>query len=477
MPRRLRPGQLWTIEGDLPGLGITSHSITLPASDRLSLPGVLSPISLPCTRGSRPETIEKQVFSGLSMKTEEDDAIIGSGSPKQTHGRSMLSVWWLIALIGLVMAVSTGLVSDSMAYYFLVLWEEFGWTPVELSLTTLIFTIAGILLAPVVGLLGDRVVGIPRMVTAGLIVLAAAFFFFSRTQELWMALATVALMGVGATMSGWVLLLTAVSRWFVRRRATAIGMVYMLGSLGSLIFVPLFFVGIADQGWQLTAAATGGFILAVAALVFVLLRSRTGERGTPSFSAFQTLRTRAFWLVALGDGLAAMEILRLGDFANLGFASSLLARVTTTSVITSFVFYPVGGLVGDRFSKSTALACFTALQVVAWVAMAVVGSLPALYVAAVALGISKGGRTPLRVAILADYFGTASLAFILGLFAFFSGLLTFVGQIAGGVLYDTQGGAVGFMILAAISLVSTFCFLKARQPQLPQATEPQAGLG
>ena len=132
---------------------------------------------------------------------------------------------------------------------------------------------------------------------------------------------------------------------------------------------------------------------------------------------------------------------------------------------------------GDRISKSTALACFTALQVVAWVAMAVVGSLPALYVAAVALGISKGGRTPLRVAILADYFGTASLAFILGLFAFFSGLSTFVGQIAGGVLYHTQGGAVGFMILAAISLVSTFCFLKARQPQLPQATEPQAGLG
>ena len=131
---------------------------------------------------------------------------------------------------------------------------------------------------------------------------------------------------------------------------------------------------------------------------------------------------------------------------------------------------------GDRFPKSLALAAFTTLQLVAWGALFFSGSPVALYLSAAFLGMSNGGRTPIRVAILADYFGTGSLATILGLFGFFAGLIPFIfGPLAwgfdffvvpsGGLLYETQGGFIGFLIPAGFTLLATILFLRAVPPQ------------
>ncbi len=391
--------------------------------------------------------------------------------PLKTLGRrDVLPGWWLVALIGLIMAVSTGSISHAVPVWIAVLKEDFGWRISYVAPAIPILAVGGILLGPAVGYLGDRVIGIPKMVAAGLIILAGALFLFSRTQDLWMFYTAVVLMTVGATMSGWILLLTALSRWFVRRRATAIGFAYMFHPLGAMIFLPLIGFGMGldsdQEGWRLTAVALGGFMLVVATLVFVLLRNRPEETGLRNFSAFQTLRTRAFWLVVLGEGLASMEILNRLDTTPLDTPLTTAAALAVFG-LASLVSYPLGGLVGDRFSKSPALACFTALQVVAWAAMAFVGSSPAVYVSAIALGISRGGRGTLRVAILADYFGTVSLATILGLFGFFAGLMAVIGDPLAGRLYDTQGDAVGFLILAGLTLLAAFSFQGARPPQTP----------
>ena len=404
---------------------------------------------------------------------------------EERRRRGVFYGWWLVALAGVVMVAATVPWSLStmpiwalaMAYesYRAVVGRELTWA-------LYILIIGGLLLGPVVGYLANRVIGIRKMVVAGLIILSGAFLFFSQTQNLWMYYAASGLMAVGVTMCGWIPLMTALSRWFVRRRATALGVAHMFGPLGTISLAPLIALS-ADPslyqvvlGWRLTAVVLGGSIMVVAVLAFTLLRNRPEDMGLlpdggpsvvrqGSFSGFQALRTRSFWLIACGAGISTTNVPDLTDTA------PMLALSTSTAG-----FALVGGLLGDRVPKSAALASFTALQIVAWAAAGLVGSPSALYLSAVALGMSRGGRSPIMVAIFADYFGTDRLATILGLFGFFNGLTGFIGALAGSVYY-TQGSIVGFLTLSGLTVLGAFFFLSARAPQARDTAGSQAAPG
>lgn len=410
------------------------------------------------------------LLSGFSSLNHRERAFEGSEERRQ---RGVFYGWWLVGLVGLVMVAATVPWSlHAMPVWVVALAQDFSWGVVgrELTQALYILIIGGLLLGPVVGYLGDRVMGIRRTVVAGLVILAGAFFLFSQTQNLWMYYAASMLMAVGATMSGWIPLMTVLSRWFVRRRATALGVAQMFSPLGIIFLVSLIAASedpdVYRLGWRLAAIVVAGSIMVVAVLAFARLRNRPEDMGLlpdggppavrqDNFSVFQALRTRPFWLIACGDGLAAVNIPDLTDTA--------LTLVLSAATLS---FALVGGLVGDRVPKSVALASFTALQVVAWAAAAFAGSQPALYLSAVVLGISRGGRSPLRVAILADYFGTNSLATILGLFGFFAGLTGFTSAL-GGLIYYTQGSIVGFLTLSGLTLLGAFAFLNACAPQSP----------
>ena len=85
--------------------------------------------------------------------------------------------------------------------------EEFDWSRFRFGLAVSIFSMVGLLLAPVVGFLEDRVISARRMVFAGLVVLAGELFFFSQTYNFQMYYAAVVLIAVGSTMSGWILMM------------------------------------------------------------------------------------------------------------------------------------------------------------------------------------------------------------------------------------------------------------------------------
>ena len=387
-------------------------------------------------------------------------------------------------MTGLVM-LATETAPSTTATWLFAIRAELNWSLVELGVAGFILTSVGLLLGPVVGFLGDRVISVRRMVVAGLIVLAGAFFLLSQTQNLLMYFFTAALLGMSGAMAGWILLMTVICRWFVRYRATAIGLAHMVSRFGPILLVPLIFYGSEWSGWRLTAIVLGEIVLVIAVVAQVWLRNRPEEMGLlpngatgairqRSFSVLQAMRTRAFWFIALADGLAAAELLDLVEFTS-AYTEGSVAVVSMALV--SLVFLLVGGLAGDRFSKRVVLVSFAVLQVVGLLVASFSGNLATLTVAAVLLGMSEGGRIPVRVAILADYFGTDSLATILGVFGLVAGVITLAAGPLAGSFYDAREGPSGTLVLAAVPLLAALLFWTARPTQRPSPDAPVRSSG
>ncbi len=401
--------------------------------------------------------------------------------------------WWLVLIAGLVMVIATAPLFDAMSVWAFELQAVFGWSTAQLALALTLGRVISGLVGPLAGFLVDSV-GVRKLVISGFLILGGGWIFFSRIESLWMFYVAFGLLAVGSSLAGWIPLMTMLVKWFTRRRSLAVGLANMVSPIGAMLVVLLIALLAANDpgsiGWRTTALMFGIGVLALAAPLAYLVRNRPEDMGklpdglpgaTPQtgFSILQTLRIPAFWLIAFGDALASMGfvaftafIASLSMLTDRGLELTDAAWVSSMPSLFSFAFYLVGGLVGDRVAKRVALASFTALQAVGLAVAAFADSLPVFWMAAAAIGMGAGGRFPVSVAILADYFGTGSFGKILGLFGVIGGILGLFATPLAEIIYDVQGSyIIAFLLLAGLSLLGALCFLRAHNPQLPQTPD------
>ena len=152
----------------------------------------------------------------------------------------------------------------------------------------------------------------------------------------------------------------------------------------------------------------------------------------------------------------------------------VLAAVSLTALLFTFV----GGWIGDRWvPKWAVLACISAIQAVGVALLSFAGNLAVVYPSSVAVGIGGGGL-PLAVAMLADYFGEASIGKSLGLAFAAVGLLSTISVLFVSMLYDFQGDyTLALPVLAVISLLGGLFLLMARRPpSLPDTAPASYGM-
>jgi MFS family permease len=160
--------------------------------------------------------------------------------------------------------------------------------------------------APVLGSLSERI-GARRVASGALLVLALALALASRMQTLAEFYAVSALLGVGMTGVGDVVIGAAAARWVSRGRGVALGFVFVGSNVGGAA-VPVFAEAMAARGSWRDALLW----LAGAALVVLLpwaalglrepgpreLAVRETEATAPSLTLREALRTRSFWILA-----------------------------------------------------------------------------------------------------------------------------------------------------------------------------------
>lgn len=415
----------------------------------------------------------------------------------RTRASGVFFGWWIVAASAGIQMLQAGLLMQAYGAYVSVLTDAFGWSKTALSLGYSIQPVQSGILGPLQGWMIDHW-GPKRVMRAGMIMFGGGFILFSQINSLPTFYATLVLMAVGSSLSGFMSITTTIVQWFERRRATAMSVSQTGMSVGGMI-VPLVAISLTTFGWRETAFVSGIIVLVVGLPLTHVMRTNPEEYGllpdgaspdavrpvngvvpvsfatSYDFTAKEALRTRAFWMISFGHATALLVVsavmvhLVVHLEEDKGFTLSGAAIIVAVMTLVTAIGQVVGGILGDRFSKRLIAALAMSGHSVGLLVLAWGPSLFWVLVFTVLHGTAWGMRGPLMQAMRADYFGRRHFGTIMG----FSSLIITWGMAGGpiiaGLMADRFGNyEYGFTLLAIIAGLGSIFFVFATKPEPPK---------
>jgi len=400
--------------------------------------------------------------------------------------------WKMVGAACAIQFLLGALLLQSFGLYIAVLSEEMGWSKTTLSGAAALQSAESAIIGPLLGWLMDRL-GPQSIIRWGIVIFSAGLLLLSQVDSVATFYFSAALMAVGASLAGYFPLSVAIVHWFEKQRARALSIMSLGLALGGLA-VPLMAWSMQQWGWRHTALGTGVLALVVGLPMARVIRRRPQDHGdyvdgiapaatssgplsapkAPApvgFTARQALATRAFWMLALGHGLALLVVTAVNVHAithikeGLGYSVATAGWVIMLMTFGQLVGVLLGAGMGERFDKSKVAALCMLSHAIGLLFLTFSTHLAELVAFAVFHGLAWGLRGPLMQAIRADYFGVGAIGAIMGI----SAAVIAVGQIAGpmvaGVLADLTGDyRLGFTLLALTAAMGSLAFMLATKP-------------
>jgi MFS family permease len=376
----------------------------------------------------------------------------------------------ILALCFANMVVMRG-VNGAFSVYYLALLENFSWSHSDgasiASVNFLVYALA----APFVGLAFDRCGPRVLMPLGGALVGGGMLLsgFGSSLWHFYFSFGLITALGQGAL--GFVGHNALISFWFVRRRATAIGIASMGQGLGALIMVPLTQFLIDRIGWRMTFMVSAGLILLAVVPANALLQRRDPQdvgqfpdgddapgpehpgrhAGRSAAQRDWTLRSAAlsfpFWCItvghlALGTALFMINTHIVAHLVALDFDKLVAAFVAGLIGFVRIGGTVLWGLVSDKLGRDGAYG------VAVLVTLAGLGCLIAIpagsamwfvYLGAVLYSIGHSAGNPTYGSVIADIFSGPKVGLIFGFLEISFGLGSAFGAWIGGYLFDLTG--------------------------------------
>ncbi|MBI4298425.1 MAG: MFS transporter [Chloroflexi bacterium] len=388
-----------------------------------------------------------------------------------------------------------GLSAQGFGTYLSFFEKEFGWSRAIMATPRSIAQLESATLGPIDGWLVDKL-GPRVMVAIGAFIMGLGFIIFGMIHSLWMYFLANVIISLGAGLGGGVVVSVAVNYWFRRKRTLAQVMSVIGFPIAGVVGIPLLVWAQSAIGWRPTLIVTGLLVWAVIIPASFFLRrgpepyglhpdgdppgsaaAEIGRRlggGLVNFTVGEALRTRTFWLIALGNGLSglAMSAMSVHLFLHLeqgvGLSRGNAALVWTVASGLSIPSRLLVGVVGDRVPKRLLLGISATFMAVALLLLGLATSLVWAFVFAVLYGISWSIRIPVMRAMQGEYWGRTSLGTISGAQQFVEVLLSVVGPVLAGFMADLQGDyRLTFIVAAALSLIGAICLFSASRPKPP----------
>ncbi len=399
--------------------------------------------------------------------------------------------WVIVGLALTALLVTNGLTIGGITVFDEVLLKEFGWSRGSLKFRDLLqFAVAG-LLGPLAGALADRF-GVRPLMLFGAALMAFGFVLYSRIQSAGDMYGIHLVFAVCLASCGLAINVLLVSRWFVARRGTAIGLTLIGTSLGGILLPPVNTALIAGLGWR-SAFLTVSVLPALLLLLILALVHESpvsiGERplgatGPPAPGAASViagmdygaaLRTPAFWVIALAAMMTFYCILGVSahlflHLRSLGFAPAAAARGISTLFLMGLVGKFLFGWLGDTMDRK--LVFVVNLGVMFAGSLCLASMKPAAFWPFLILfGVGWGGLYTMLQLLTVDCFGLKSAGKILGTITTLDAIGGGLGPWVTGVLYDRTGSyALPFAVVCGLIFLALLAGATLRVPRAEPAS-------
>ncbi|MFI1252067.1 MFS transporter [Streptomyces anulatus] len=226
---------------------------------------------------------------------------------------------WLTAAVAGAAIVTAGAFTTVPGLLVTPLHEEYAWERGQIALAASVNMVLFGLTAPFAAALMDRI-GARRVVMGALLLVAAGALLTGSMTRPWQLVAYWGvLIGLGSGCLTMTFAAGITARWFDRRRGLVTGALGSSSHLGQLLFLPLLAWSVGRFGWRPPVVTLALVALAVAALVFLLLRDHPADVGAKPYGAgefvprpppapgaagralrvlLRAARTGPFWLLA-----------------------------------------------------------------------------------------------------------------------------------------------------------------------------------
>jgi MFS family permease len=420
--------------------------------------------------------------------------------------------WTVVAAAALISFAQVAIFNPTLGVFIPEFEREFGWSRTEISLGVSIGSIVAAATTPFFGPLIDRYGG-RRFAVGGSVFLSLSLVAMSQMQT---EAQFLVIYGLGRGVAAGLLALvtgTTVSKWFVRRRGYAIG-VMSLGTRTGFAVLPLgvqLIIQAAD--WRTAALSLAGVVALMAVLPALkwmhprpeALGLRPDGEDIPvpkvtsvateglvtavgdsdrapadahhdleySWSKRDALHTRAFYLVTLAVALMAMaggaiNLHQIPHLVDRGLSPETAALVITVVAIFGGVGVLAEGWMDARMGARWTMVVGLLGSAFGMVFLMTVNGVPMALAFAVFYGTAFGLLVASNQVVFADYFGRESLGAIRGQsMPAQLGMNAFGPVIAGGA-YDLTGSYLAaFIPLTIAYVVAAAALIVARKPTPP----------
>jgi sugar phosphate permease len=429
----------------------------------------------------------------------------------ETTKKPLYFGWYVCAATVFIGFVSIG-ARNSFGVFVIPMSEEFGWSRFTVSIAAALGVLVNGIIQPFMGQLFDRTGG-RKVIITGLLVLGISTILLSLTFHI---LFLVFMFGFIASMAqaGPALSNTAalMSRWFKRRRATAISINSAALSLGGLIMVPFSMYLLQATSWRVAWIGLGIIVLTSLPLAYFFIRERPSDMGLnpdgdPSSSEDganprrrelkgplevetwrESFKSAPIWQMAGSYFVCGTTTFVLSvhfiPFAieDRGISGTTAATIFGYMMGLNIIGALGAGLLADKIGGTKNwLALVYFMRGIAYIVLLTVDSVAGLWIFASIAGFSWVATLPLTSSLTADVYGLKAMGTISGITFMFHQFGGFGSVLLAGLLFDITGSYVlPFAIVGALlfpAAISAFSIKERKYSARYQIAVPTAAAG
>jgi MFS family permease len=405
--------------------------------------------------------------------------------PRFKISRRIFYGWWVLVACAVIQFYLGGTFFQGFTALFNPIADEFSWSYATVSLA---FTFRGFeagVLAPIIGILVDRL-GTRKLLLTGTIIMGVGFLLFSQIHALWSFYVICLVLALGLSLASGVVTMAAVAGWFRQRTSLAMG-ILTSGFGASGLMVPILVWVIDQWGWRWTViiAGIGTWLLCVPLSLLVKPPPRDNGLIQPNIAApsvgqtpkvggaKEIMKRKEFWFLSLAvlfGGVAGSAVIvhQVPYLVSVGISRQTAGFMVVVLSLSNVAGRLVFGWLGEFLNKRYCFIIATLLKAAGVLAFAFSGTVWQFIPSLIALGLGFGGLIPLRPTLQIEFFGMTAFATVQGLLMAFITFGTIVAPPFAGWVYDVAGSyRLAFIVLAIATVLAVPMILSTfrRAPQ------------